>query len=69
MMTKQSKMAILSRISTRDVYDLSVEYFTGMPGWFPAGDPRYAFWMTQTPKGNVVADPMKVGKEMNEHVS
>jgi kynurenine formamidase len=69
MMTKQSKMAILSRISTGDVYDLSVEYFTGMPGWFPAGDPRYAFWMTHTPKGNVVADPMKVGKEMNEHVS
>ncbi len=69
MMTEQSKAAILSRISTGDVYDLSVEYFMGMPGWFPAGDPRYTFWMTHTPKGNVVADPMKVGKEMNEHVS
>jgi len=69
MMTEQSKAAILSRISTGDVYDLSAEYFMGMPGWFPAGDPRYTFWMTHTPKGNVVADPMKVGKEMNEHVS
>jgi len=69
MMTEQSKAAILSRISTGDVYDLSVEYFMGMPGWFPAGDPRYTFWMTHTPKGNVVADPMRVGKEMNEHVS
>ncbi len=69
MMTEQSKAAILSRISRGDVYDLSVEYFMGMPGWFPAGDPRYTFWMTHTPKGNVVADPMKVGKEMNEHVS
>jgi len=69
MMTEQSKAAILSRISTGVVYDLSVEYFMGMPGWFPAGDPRYTFWMTHTPKGNVVADPMKVGKEMNEHVS
>jgi kynurenine formamidase len=69
MMTEQSKAAILSRISTGDIYDLSAEYFMGMPGWFPAGDPRYTFWMTHTPKGNVVADPMKVGKEMNEHVS
>jgi kynurenine formamidase len=69
MMTEQSKAAILSRISTGVVYDLSTEYFMGMPGWFPAGDPRYTFWMTHTPKGNVVADPMKVGKEMNEHVS
>ncbi len=69
MMTEQSKAAILSRISTGHVYDLSAEYFMGMPGWFPACDPRYTFWMTHTPKGNVVADPMKVGKEMNEHVS
>ena len=69
MITEQSKAAILSRISTGDIYDLSTEYFMGMPGWFPAGDPRYTFWMTHTPKGNVVADPMKVGREMNEHVS
>jgi kynurenine formamidase len=69
MMTDQSKAAILSRISTGDVYDLSAEYFMGMPGWFPAGDPRYTFWLTHTPKGNVVADSMKVGKEINEHVS
>ena len=57
------------RITTGDVYDLAGEYFTVMPGWFPAGDARYSFWMTHTPKGNVVADPMKVGKTMNEHVS
>ncbi|MGJ8693967.1 MAG: cyclase family protein [Thalassotalea sp.] len=69
LMTEASKALVLSRISGGDVYDLSVEYFMGMPGWFPAGDPRYTFWMTHTPQGTVNSDPMNVGKEMNEHVS
>jgi len=69
LMTEASKASVLSRISGGDVYDLSVEYFMGMPGWFPAGDPRYTFWMTHTPQGTVNSDPMNVGKDMNEHVS
>ena len=69
LMTEASKASVLARINSGDVYDLSVEYFMGMPGWFPAGDPRYTFWMTHTPKCNVNSDPMKVGKKMNEHVS
>jgi len=69
LMTEISKTSVLSRISGGEVYDLSVEYFMGMPGWFPAGDPRYTFWMTHTPQGTVNSDPMKVGKKMNEHVS
>lgn len=68
-MTDASRAAVLSRISGGKVYDLSVEYYMGMPGWFPAGDPRYTFWMTHTPKGTVISDPMNVGKKMNEHVS
>ena len=69
LMTKDSKASVLSRISSGEVYDLSVEYFMGMPGWFPAGDPRYTFWMTHTPQGTINSDPMNVGKKMNEHVS
>jgi len=69
LMGDNSRAAILSRIDGGKVYDLSVEYYTGMPGWFPAGDPRYTFWMTHTPKGTIHDDPMKVGNEMNEHVS
>ena len=69
LMTEKSKASVLSRISGGEVYDLSVEYFMGMPGWFPAGDPRYTFWMTHTPQGTVNSDPMNVGREMNEHVS
>ena len=51
LMTPQSRADVLSRLDGRRVYDLSVEYFIGMPGWHAAGDPRYQFWMTHTPNG------------------
>lgn len=69
MMTTNSRATILSRVSGGDVYDLSVEYFIGMPSWQAAGDPHYRIWMTHTPNGTAIDDPIGVGKEMNEHVS
>jgi len=69
LMTPESRAAILSRISGGTVYDLSVEYFIGMPSWQAAGDPHYQIWMTHTPHGTVIDDPLNVGREMNEHVS
>jgi len=69
LITDESRNAILSRISGGGVYDLSVEYFIGMPSWQAAGDPHYRMWMTHTPDGTVVDDPLHVGKTMNEHVS
>lgn len=69
MMTDETRAAVLSRISGGKTYDMSVEYFIGMPGWTAAGDPRYQMWMTHTPRGNVVTDAMSVGDEVNAHVS
>lgn len=69
LMTPQSRAAVLGRLDGRRVYDLSVEYFIGMPGWHGAGDPRYQIWMTHTPNGTVVDDPVGVGHAQNEHVS
>ena len=69
LMTPQSRADVLGRLDARRVYDLSVEYFIGMPGWHAAGDPRYQFWMTHTPNGTVVDDPIGVGRAQNEHVS
>jgi kynurenine formamidase len=40
-----------------------------MPSWQAAGDPPYQMWLTHTPHGNVIADPMGLGHAMNEHVS
>jgi kynurenine formamidase len=69
LITPESRAAVLSRLDGRRVYDLSVEYFIGMPGWHGAGDPRYQIWMTHTPAGTVADDPLGVGHHQNEHVS
>lgn len=69
LMTEQSRSAILARLDPSRLYDLSVEYFIGMPSWQAAGDPHYRIWMTHTPQGTVVDDPLNTGTAMNEHVS
>ncbi len=69
MMSDQSKLLILSRIKSGKTYDLSVEYFVGMPSFHALGDPAYQFWLTHTPRGTVVDNPNGLGKEMNEKVS
>ena len=69
LMTDESRHAVLSRVAGGTVYDLSVEYFIGMPSWQAAGDPHYRIWMTHTPRGTQVDDPLGVGARMNEHVS
>lgn len=69
LMTPQSQAAIMARVNGAQAYDLAVEYFVGMPSWQAAGDPPYQMWMTHTPHGNVIADPMQVGQPINQHVS
>lgn len=69
LITPASQAAVLSRIDGGKSYDLSVEYYIGMPSWQAAGDPHYRIWMTHTPHGNVIDDPLHLGEEMNEHVS
>ncbi len=48
-----SRLAILSRVASGKVYDLSVENFPGMPGLvhLGMGDPDFHMWMTHTPDG------------------
>ena len=69
MMTGTSQAKILRRMDGAKVYDLSVEYFNGMPSWSALGDPVYQYWLTHTPNGTAVDDPMKVGRKQNELVS
>lgn len=69
LMTSSSRVDVLSRLDGRKVYDLSVEYFIGMPSWQAAGDPRYQIWMTHTPHGTLIDDPVGVGEQQNKHVS
>ncbi len=69
LMTPESRAEILARVDGAIAYDLSVEYFVGMPSWQALGDPQYQFWMTHTPNGTVVDDPNSQGREMNERVA
>ncbi|MBX2968462.1 MAG: cyclase family protein [Cyclobacteriaceae bacterium] len=69
MMTDQSKQAILTRIKSGKTYDLSVEYFVGMPSFHALGDPAYQYWLTHTPRGTVVDNPNGLGTMMNSKVS
>ncbi|HHA2820853.1 cyclase family protein [Stenotrophomonas maltophilia] len=65
LITEASRAAILSRVSGGKAYDLATDYYVGMPSWQDAGDPHYQFWMTHTPRGTVMDDPMGVGETMN----
>lgn len=51
--TPASRFAVLSRIASGTVYDLSVDTFPGMPGLvhMGMGDPSFHMWMTHTPNG------------------
>ncbi len=69
LITSESQAAVLSRLAGGQSYDLSVEYFIGMPSWQAAGDPHYRMWMTHTPNGTVIDDPLNLGRTMNQHVS
>lgn len=69
LMTPASQQKVLARVDGSKSYDLSVDYFIGMPSWQAAGDPHYQIWMTHTPHGTVVDDPLDFGDEINQHVS
>lgn len=69
MMTAQSRQAVLARADASRLYDLSVEYFVGMPSWHLLGDPRYQYWLTHSPRGTAVDDPAGVGLAQNQAVA
>ncbi|CAD5283176.1 MULTISPECIES: cyclase family protein [unclassified Imperialibacter] len=69
MITEASQLKVLSQIVSGKVYDLSVDYFVGMPSFHSLGDPGYQYWLTHTPHGTVVDNPNGLGEAMNKKVS
>ncbi len=69
MMNESSQLKILSKVKSGKTYDLSVEYFVGMPSFHSLGDPSYQYWLTHTPHGTVVDNPNGMGRKVNEKVS
>jgi kynurenine formamidase len=69
LMTDATRARVLAEADGSKLFDLAVDYFIGMPSWTYAGDPGFQIWMSHTPSGTVVDDPMGVGEEQNRLVS
>jgi kynurenine formamidase len=67
--TPSSRAAIVARADATQLYDLSVDFFIGMPSFVGAGDPQYQIWMTHTPRGSVIDDANGLGRAVNEYAS
>ncbi|TYB48197.1 cyclase family protein [Actinomadura chibensis] len=68
LMTPESRAAVVSRVDATRMFDLSVDYFIGMPSWQLLGDPAYQIWMTHTPHGTVVDELPGISREMTEYI-
>lgn len=67
-LTGEQQRDILTRADGSRVYDLSVDYFVGMPSFQAAGDPAYQIFMSHTPGGTVVDDLNGAGSDVNRRV-
>ncbi|WP_163381261.1 cyclase family protein [Cyclobacterium sp. SYSU L10401] len=69
LMSNSTRFEVLFQIKSGKTYDLSVEYFVGMPSFHALGDPPYQYWLTHTPHGTIVDNPNGLGEAMNRKVS
>ncbi|MGH3383603.1 MAG: cyclase family protein [Nocardioidaceae bacterium] len=69
LLTPEDARSVLARADGGHVVDLSVDLFVGMPTWTAGGEPPFQMWMSHTPRGSAVDDPIGVGRAHNEHVS
>ncbi|KRE38959.1 cyclase [Janibacter sp. Soil728] len=67
-LTPERQVSIMARVDASTVYDLSVDYFVGMPSFQAAGDPAYQIYMSHTPNGTLVDNLNGAGEEINRHV-
>ncbi len=67
-LTAASQAAILARADASTVYDLSIDYFVGMPSFQAAGDPSYQIYLSHTPGGTAVDNLNGAGDAVNRHV-
>jgi kynurenine formamidase len=69
LITPDSRRRVLESVDAGSTFDLSVDYFVGMPSWTAAGDMPFQIWMNHTPAGTVLDDSPGVGRAVNERVS
>jgi len=67
-LAETGQASTLERADSSKVYDLSVDYFVGMPSFQAAGDPSYQIFMSHTPDGTIVDNLNNAGDDINRHV-
>src|SRR5699024_3264463 len=65
MMTDESRAASMRRVDGSKMYDLSTEYFVGMPTWSSLGDPAYQIYKTHDPAGDYITNPLGLDEDAN----
>jgi kynurenine formamidase len=69
LITPGSRRHVLERVDPGRIYDLSVDFFVGMPSWTANGDMPFQIWMNHTPAGTIVDDAPRAGRAVNQRVS
>ena len=69
LMDAESRRAALREADAGRPFDLAVDFFVGMPVWTAVGDPTFQMWMSHTPAGNTIDNPIGVSPEQNDLVS
>jgi kynurenine formamidase len=69
LMSAQSRRNALGNADAGTIFDLSVDFFIGMPSWTRTGEAPYQIGLTASPQGQIVEDPLGVGRAQNELVS
>jgi kynurenine formamidase len=69
LITSESRRRVLESVDPGRVFDLSVDYFVGMPSWTANGDMSFQVWLNHTPAGTRIDDSPGVGRAVNERVS
>ncbi|MGO1737108.1 MAG: cyclase family protein, partial [Leucobacter sp.] len=49
LLTAESRAKIMSRVDGSRLFDLSSDYFVGMPTWSALGDPSFQLYKTHDP--------------------
>lgn len=67
--TPEASLALLSSTGGSRIFDLSVDYFMGMPSFAAFGDPPYQISMTHTPHGTLADNASGKGADVHRKYS
>jgi kynurenine formamidase len=67
--TPEASLELLRHVAGTKIFDLSVDYFMGMPALQALGDPPFQVWMTHTPGGSMVDDASGKGQDVHRKYS